>query len=156
MTSHVWWRLAVLGVLVGVVALGGCKSGGGGGTGDDAEPIATDTDPSGDGVWSPEEAADAIAEAATEAASGFEPEEGLVRTRLAVVDAAVEAAVDQAMFVSPDLGIDTKWAEAIRTEINAGVVTGEGGATGGGVVVLEEFIKTRVRAKTLEWMRSPR
>jgi nitroreductase len=149
-----WNRFGSLSAVVAasLIALVGCKSGGSAG-GDPVDPPAvTDPDRNEDRVWTPEVAADSIAEAAATAAKEFVPG-GTPNPRQAIIDAATEAAVDQAMLVAPDLGIDSRWVEAINLEIRRGVVPSD--VPGSPDVVLGDFIQQRVRARTLEWIQSP-
>jgi len=130
----------MVGVLLGVAVLGGCKSDGGGPPPAPPDPVWPLEDP----VWAPDEAAAAIAEAAADAAQlpGAD--------RSAVIERATAEAVEMAMLVAPDLGIDPLWADAMRAEIGKGVTA----SGGGGVVVDGAVIQEKVRARTLEWIRS--
>jgi hypothetical protein len=94
--------------------------------------------------WSPQEVASSLAEAVSAAASEATGDRG------AVIDAAVEAGVDQAMLVDPDLGLNRGLPAVLRAEVTPLVTD----APGGGVAVDAAAIRTKVEARLLEWFRT--
>lgn len=88
------------------------------------------------GGWTPAQAAAAVAQAAAEAAS--QPN----ASREGVIDAAVQAAIDQALLVAPQV-VDADWVDAIRQAIRIAVVLSKSPDP-------SEGVRVRVEAITLE------
>lgn len=86
--------------------------------------------------WSPAQAASAIAQAAAQAAN--QPQ----ASREGVIEAATQAAIDQATLVAPQV-IDAQWIAAIRDAIRVATVLSKSPDASDGV-------RARVEAITLE------
>lgn len=88
------------------------------------------------GGWTPAQAAAAVAQAAAEAAN--QPN----ASREGVIDAATQAAIDQALLVAPQV-VDAEWVGAIRQAIRLAVVLSKSPDP-------SEGVRVRVEAITLE------